>query len=191
MSWAEEKLALRKRFRQMRRRQDRDALAAASGLICDRLLALSQLQKADRVFCYVSYGGEVETRPLLTALLESGKTLLLPRCQLGARIDCVPVSNLDELSPGAYGILEPPQSYPAVDWTQVDFAVIPALACGENGFRLGQGGGYYDRFLSGAGCLSAALCLEEFLIPAVPQEEHDQPVGWIITQRRTLCFEKP
>lgn len=185
-----EKAALRGRFRGLRRCLDREALRRDSQIICARLLALPSLRAAQGVFCYVSYGNEVETGPLLEALLSGGKTLLVPRCRERGRMDCVPVTSLSQLRPGAYGILEPPPELPAAGKERVDFAVVPALACGEDGSRLGQGGGYYDRFLENFGRPSAALCLEECLLPALPAEKHDRPVDWIITQRRAICIEE-
>ena len=58
------------------------------------------------------------------------------------------ITSLDQLTPGAYGILEPPADSPAIEADGVDFAVLPCLSCSHSGHRLGQGGGFYDRFLA-------------------------------------------
>ena len=105
-------------------------------------------------------------------------------------MDCVPITSLDDLRPGAYGILEPPPDTPAVPAASVDFAIVPAVACGRDGSRLGQGGGYYDRFLQQTGCAFAALCTETFLLPRVPCEAHDRNMKIIVTQQRVLRFEE-
>ena len=105
-------------------------------------------------------------------------------------MDCVPITSLGDLRPGAYGILEPPSGAPAVPAASVDFAIVPAVACGRDGSRLGQGGGYYDRFLQQTGCAFAALCTEAFLLPCVPCEAHDRNMKIIVTQQRVLRFEE-
>lgn len=187
---SEKKAALRSHLRKMRRELDREVLFRESAQLCARLLELPELQRAQTVFCYVSYGGEVETHRLIERLLSLGKQVLVPRCRAHGVMDCVPITSLAQLVPGMKGILEPPAELRAVGPETVEFAVIPAVGCGEDGSRLGQGGGYYDRFLERASCGHAALCLEAFLLPSVPAEPHDQTMKYIVTQQRVLRFEE-
>ena len=105
-------------------------------------------------------------------------------------MDCVPITSLRQLVPGKLGIPEPPEELGVADPETVDFAVIPAVACGLDGTRLGQGGGYYDRFLERVDCVRAAVCLEAFLLPGIPVEPHDQTMNYIVTQQRVLRFEE-
>lgn len=185
----EEKARLRAWVRRQRREQPQERLMRESKEICQRLLALPELERARTVFCYVSCGGEVETHRLIVCLLEREKRVLTPRCRENGRMDCVPITGMEQLRPGAYGILEPLPELEALPPEAVDFAVIPALACGLDGSRLGQGGGYYDRFFAGTDCASAALCQECFLLPTVPCEAHDRRMKRIVSSQRTLCFE--
>jgi len=184
-----QKAELRSRLRKERRTLDREVLAAESAALCKNLLALPELNEAKTVFCYVSCGGEVQTHELIETLLAQGKTVAVPRCRTGGLMDCVPIVSLEELSPAAMGILEPTDDTPTIPWAQIDFAVVPAVACSEKGERLGQGGGYYDRFLEKTGCPFAAVCLEQFLLPSLPCEAHDQFMKIIVTQQRVLRFE--
>ena len=187
---AQQKKRLRAQLRQKRRALDPEMLLRDSAAICSRLLELPELRRAWTVFCYVSCGGEVETHRLIGHLLKQGKTVLVPRCGARGLMDCVPITSLADLRPGAYGILEPPSGAPAVPAASVDFAIVPAVACGRDGSRLGQGGGYYDRFLQQTGCAFAALCTEAFLLPCVPCEAHDRNMKIIVTQQRVLRFEE-
>lgn len=189
-SLAQEKANLRSVLRRKRRLQEREALLADSQDIGVRLLELPELQKADTVFCYVSYGGEVETHRLIKTLLAQGKTVLVPRCKAEGKMDCVPIRALDDLRPGMKGILEPTDEVPGISPDLVDFAIVPAVACGEDGSRLGQGGGYYDRFLQKVSCAFAAICQEPFLLPTIPCEPHDHKMKIIVTPRRVLRFEE-
>jgi 5-formyltetrahydrofolate cyclo-ligase len=189
-SLAQEKANLRSVLRRKRRQQDREKLLADSQAIGIRLLQLPELQRAETVFCYVSCGGEVETHRLIETLLAGGKTVVVPRCKPEGRMDCVPIAALSDLMPGAMNIPEPRMDAPSIPAAQVDFAVVPAVACGEDGSRLGQGGGYYDRFLEKASCEFAAICQTEFLLPAIPCEAHDRKMKMIVTPQRVLRFEE-
>lgn len=184
------KVQLRSRLRKARRELDREVLYRESQKLCLRLLELPELQRAQTVFCYVSYGGEVKTHRLIETLLSQGKRVLVPRCRENGMMDCVPIESLEQLLPGKMGILEPPADLETADPRMVEFAVIPAVGCGMDGTRLGQGGGYYDRFLEKVDCAQAVLCLEEFLLPSVPNEPHDRKMKCIVTQQRVLRFEE-
>lgn len=93
--------------------------------------------------------------------------------------------SLSELRPGAFGLLEPPEGRPLEPVPGL-LAVVPAMACDKRGIRLGKGGGYYDRFLSGFEGVTACLVLEQMLFDALPREPHDAPVRYLFTQQRTI-----
>lgn len=187
---AQEKAKLRKELRRKRRQQDREKLLRDSEAVCARLLELPELQRAGTVFCYVSCGGEVETHRLIETLLHQGKNVLVPRCKPEGEMDCVPIAALSDLVPGAMRIPEPRGDAPCIPAERVDFAVVPAVACGKDGSRLGQGGGYYDRFLARVSCDFAAVCQTDFLLPAVPCEAHDRKMNIIVTPQQVLRFEE-
>ena len=92
------------------------------------------------------------------------------------------VTDLKELSPGAYGILEPPAGSPSLSPDQADLAVIPCLTCSREGRRLGRGGGYYDRFLSRYRGAAVLVCREKLLRQEIPFGLHDYPVPWVVTE---------
>ena len=181
-----QKNALRTTLRKQRRQLDRNWLMEQSAGVCALLTQLPELAAAQTVFCYVSCGGEVETHRLIRTLLEQGKRVAVPRCKDKGMMECVLIRSLEELIPGRMGIPEPGQEAPAISQKEIQFAVVPAVACGEDGTRLGQGGGYYDRFLEQVHCAFAAVCLEQFLLPTLPHETHDQSMKIIVTQRRVL-----
>ena len=186
----EEKSQLRNQIRAARKQLDRTFLLEQSEALCCRLLELPELQRAKTVFCYVSCGGEVETHRLIDTLLAQGKQVVVPRCRAKGIMDLVPIVSLAELKPSRMGILEPDAEAACVEPCEIEFAVVPAVACGEDGSRLGQGGGYYDRFLETADCDFAAICLENFVFPTLPCEPHDRFMNIIVTQQRVLRFEE-
>ena len=89
-----------------------------------------------------------------------------------------------DLSPGKFGIPEPPPDFPAADRDGISLAVVPCLAADEDAWRLGRGGGYYDRFLEGFSGDTVLVCPEALVLPRVPREEWDRKCGRLITEDR-------
>ena len=75
-----------------------------------------------------------------------------------------------------FGMLEPGPRRPVAPPEEIDLILVPGLAFDRSGYRLGQGGGYYDRYLPRSRACMVALCRDCFLLSAVPREEHDRPV---------------
>ncbi|WP_287227991.1 5-formyltetrahydrofolate cyclo-ligase [Oscillibacter sp.] len=121
-------------------------------------MALPEYRSAGAVFCFVSAGREIDTRPILEQTLADGKMLCVPLCVADGIMELRAIRNLEELFPGAYGILEPPADSPALSPDQIDLAVIPCVTCSREGRRLGRGGGYYDRFLAHYRGAAVLLC---------------------------------
>ena len=115
--------------------------AAGEGIV-RRLTAHPAWAAADSVFCYVGRRGEIDTRPLLRAALEEGKTLAVPLCMGPGVMQARAVRSLEELAPaGPYGIPEPPAGAPEVPPQRLALCVLPCLAAAPDGTRLGYGGG--------------------------------------------------
>lgn len=182
MTKQEEKQRLRRVIRELdaqlspRYRMDTDRAIAA------HLLAMPEYQAAGAIFCFVGTGHEVNTRPILADALAAGKLLCVPRCTDG-RMELRQITALDQLSPGAYGILEPPADAALCCVDTVDFAVLPCVTCNHSGQRLGHGGGYYDRFLSTYRGGTVLLCREKLIRAEIPIEPWDMPIPWVLTER--------
>ena len=151
--------------------------------IAAHLLAMPEYTAAGTVFCFVGGTREIDTRPILEHALTAGKTLCAPLCVGKGVMELRQVTDLSALSPGAYGILEPPGDSSIIAVDQVDLAILPCVTCDRFGRRLGQGGGYYDRFLSKYRGGTVLLCRERLLREEIPLEPHDYPVPWVLTER--------
>ncbi len=183
MTVAEQKAALRKKLRTMERilpQSYRDESAAA---ICRRVTELPEYQAAKVVFAFVGTEREIDTTALLRDVLHSGRTLCLPRCGAAHSMALCHVTSLEQLKPGAYGILEPVEDCPLLTVEDIDFVATPCLSCDLRGDRLGQGGGYYDRFFDRYHGPAALLCREKLLSDQVPMEEHDKRFSLIVTEK--------
>lgn len=98
------------------------------------------------------------------------------------------VSDFSQLRRGAFGFLEPPEDAPVME--EPEWAVVPGLAFDREGFRLGRGGGYYDRWLTGSGCRTIGLCRPERLLDRLPRDQWDMPVDTVITGVETCRMIK-
>lgn len=182
MTVTEKKRALRQKLRTMERmlpQAYRDASAAA---ICHQVMGLPEYETAQVVFAFVGTEREIDTTALLRHVLARGKTLCLPRCGPEGSIDLCRVDTLEQLAPGTYGILEPMENCPLLEAEDIDFVVTPCLSCDRQGNRLGQGGGYYDRFFARYHGNAALLCREKLLSEEVPMEPHDKRFELIVTE---------
>ena len=156
--------------------------AAGEGIV-RRLTAHPAWAAADSVFCYVGRRGEIDTRPLLRAALEEGKTLAVPLCMGPGMMQARAVRSLEELAPaGPYGIPEPPAGAPEVPPQRLALCVLPCLAAAPDGTRLGYGGGYYDRYLEYYQGPAILVCPDRLLQPRVPVGLHDRRVPIVATE---------
>lgn len=183
MSKQEEKQQLRRIVRQLEADLSSRYKEASSRAICDHLLAMPEYQEADTVFCFVGTEREINTRPILKDVLRRGKTLCAPLCIAPGRFEPRLITDLSQLIPGAYGVLEPSADSSLVDIDGIDFAVIPCLTCNHLGQRLGKGGGYYDRFLAHYRGGTVMLCREKLIREEIPLEPHDYPVPLVLTEK--------
>lgn len=147
-------------------------------------------QKAQMVFCYVSMGAEIDTRPFIARMHKEGKQVCVPLCTAKGVMEARQIKNDKELAPGAMGILEPLPHCKLVPPKQIELAIVPCLACDRRGYRLGYGGGYYDRYLQRWDGVGIVLCRADFVLPQVPVNNTDVPLPYIATEEGIVVAEK-
>lgn len=184
-----DKAPCRKLFRERRRSLSQEIRAEKSRLLCQAVLSLPAWQNSATVLLYCPVGEEPDLLPLARSACALGKQIAFPRCEDESgqmRFRLVP--SPDALTKGKYGIPEPAGIMPEVSDFSACLCIVPALAFDTDGFRLGYGGGYYDRFLSAhrevtslgavfSDCLSGS---------PLPREAHDRPVDLLITEERRI-----
>ena len=192
MDIAHQKQMLRSIVRAQARALDDAYQQTASAAICRHLTAHSAYQNAVVVLAFVGTKREVDTEAFLRSAWADGKTLCVPRCREGRLMDVCAIRSYGDLEAGAYGILEPKADCPLVSAQDIDFAVIPCLTFDRSGNRLGQGGGYYDRFLPFLRCPTFLVCREKLVVERVPCEAHDCHCDCLVTENGVFspdCFE--
>lgn len=153
--------------------------------VCRRVLELPAYRNAKTVFCYAAMEGEIRTEEILLRAWEDGKRVAVPKCRRDGLMDACEITSLASLSVGRFGILEPKEGAPVVPPEEIGLAVVPCLACDRRGYRLGYGGGYYDRYLAKADCTAVVLCRESLLLEKIPAEPFDCRADWVITRSET------
>lgn len=151
-----------------------------AGALFDRFLALPQVAEADTVMVFYGTGREPDTLPLIRTLLDLGKRVALPVVLPHRGMEARQVLDLDRLIPNRFGIPEPDGSCPVIGKSEIAVALIPHLMCDREGYRLGWGGGYYDRWLSDFPGFTVCICRPGRLVEHMPREEFDVPVKLVL-----------
>lgn len=162
------KRELRRELIERRKALDRTEKAVMDNDIFERIKPF--LDKASAVFVYASTETEVDTRRIISYCLEHGITTALP-VSGDTELTFYCIDSTDDLKTGRFGIDEPKREKAAVA-DERTLCVVPALCADGNGYRLGYGRGYYDRFLSGFCGVSVILCYRSFK-REIPREAHD------------------
>lgn len=169
----DDKTGLRIRFKNLRKTFD---LGLLSELLTEKIRSSEVYQRACNVMIFYPTKYEIDVRGLLE---DAGKTFYLPRVN-GAELQVCPYCKDDLLEKSAYNIMEPCNK--PVDAKVLDLIIVPALAVDKKNYRLGYGGGFYDRFLSKN--LSAKTMVpvsEKQVVETLPVEDFDRPVDFVIT----------
>lgn len=183
MSISEEKKEIRKEIKRRRLQLDEEFLARVDKELPEDIFSLDddefkeRLRSSKRIALYRATGGELPCDGLAKALMKKGKICCFPRVEGDDMVFC----DCDDLSSkcfetGAFGILEPVSSLAAVDPASIDIVVLPAVAYNEEGTRLGQGKGFYDRFyagIKGRKPFLLGICYDFQISSEIPVEEHD------------------
>ncbi|MCS7202170.1 MAG: 5-formyltetrahydrofolate cyclo-ligase [Dictyoglomus sp.] len=142
-------------------------------------------KRAEITHIYISFGSEVDTRFIIYHALAENKKVL---CPIINEKDLLvgEIKSFNDLIPGPYGILQPKISI-NFDLEKIDVIIVPGVAFDKEGFRLGYGKGFYDRFLAKLKKpIKIGLIYDELIIDSLPRNEEDIPVDIIISEKRII-----
>ena len=182
-----DKAALRRRYLRQRESFPPQKVAAASRALCERLARWTTLREAQTILAYLAFRNELDLCPLFERL--PGKRWVVPRIE-GDRLVLHPYDPA-RLVRHRFGMLEPAADLPVIEPTALDLILVPGVAFDRQGYRLGFGGGYYDRFLATTSALRVGVTYDECLTDVLLRDDHDQPMDWIVTPTRLFAVEKP
>ena len=162
----------------------REQKQAMDQALTDQFLEHPFYQEAKIIATYLSFPHEFQTQELIEQALKDGKKVLIPKTYPKGRMDFV-VYNPQQLVKTSFGLLEPQGDLEVVDASQIDLIHVPGLAFTTEGYRIGYGGGYYDRYLkhfSGHTFSTIYPCQIKDFIP----EKHDIPVQEVLIDEGNL-----
>lgn len=173
----EEKAKIRKAKRRARASFVGEERAAADEAIYNKFMSLRFIKDYESFFIYNSVNSEADTKRLIKTLADMGKKIYLPRV-MGKYVEAVPLS--DKLIKSPFGIEEPVGN---AYMGHIDAAVVPAFALDLHGWRVGYGGGYYDRFLANRKIFKIGYCYDFQRVRSAPAASHDIPMDYILTDK--------
>lgn len=182
------KADLRRVVRKRLRRMSPEHRQKKSSMATRNLIATPIFREAAVVMMYLSMEYEVDTRQIIQAAWKQNKAVAVPKMRWAESI-MLPVrlnSLGDRFSEEVSG-LRNPVSEDQVPVDKIDLVVVPLLAMDDQGNRLGQGGGHYDRFFARAGltAVRCGLAFHEQRVDRVPTVETDQPLHMMVTDTET------
>lgn len=178
--------------------RSRDALSGQqrklkSSLILERLCSMRVVQESSLFFVYVSFASEVDTHGFIRMLLVKGKRVCVPSVDRVSKIMTASLitSMEHDLAPGCFGILEPaPGCIHPVEATTIQAVIVPGVCFANDGFRIGYGGGYYDRFLKNCPAVTIGLAFDMQVFDRVPHDVRgDVPLEYVVTESSIIAAE--
>ncbi len=181
---ADEKKRLRTHYRNMRGKMTGEYKRSLDIEIASRLLCTEEYMNAKALLIYVATEYEVETRGIIHAAFACGKAVAVPKCEGKGVMNFYLITSEEDLQSGFGGIMEPDVSRckPLEDFSH-SICIVPGLSFDPEGYRLGSGGGYYDRFLSDYEGISVGLCYGSFITWELPRAPHDKATQLLVTDR--------
>jgi len=186
------KPALRRRLREVLASMSDADRHAKSAAACSFLAGTPEFAAASCVMLYLSTQTEIDTAPLALKCWQAGKMVVVPRVSWDQRrMIPIEISSLQTgLTTTGHGIREPDSSGKPIPTNLVDLVVVPGLGFTENGYRIGRGMGFYDRFLAQGDFvgISCGLAFQDQIVPEVPVLDHDVPLSMLVTDRGVRRF---
>lgn len=151
---------------------------------------LKEFELGSHVFVYLDFRNEVQTRSIIKHLKDIGvKVYVSKMCMKERSMTLYEFESFDRLVTNNYGIAEPDETHKRLDDISIlTSSIIPGVAFDESMYRMGYGGGFYDRFLKAApeNMKRIALAFEIQIVKTTHPAEHDEKMDLILTEKRTL-----
>lgn len=159
--------------------------------LAEQLLQEPSIQKAGTIAITLSNQPEVDTTLIIEQLWKLNKQVAIPKCQPADRsMQFYIIESFAQTERAYKNILEPiPEIAEKVEKAAIDVIVVPGVVFDRRGYRIGFGGGYYDRFLIGYNGKRIALAFDEQLLNEIPRESHDLPVHILLTDNERIICE--
>lgn len=159
-------------MQQLRNAMAEEVKAVADKAICEKLIAITEQRKPQVVHTYLPMGSEVDVWPAIHHLHALGVTIVAPKALRNGKTEHWVLTDVNALEDGIFGTKHPANSM--LHEGDIDFFIIPGLAFSPDNYRIGYGGGYYDKFLKDhPSAYKAGVCYPFQVLNEIPVEPHD------------------
>lgn len=156
--------------------------------ILNTLITMKEYKEAKQVLLYMALDDEISVDALIDLARINGKSIAAPYCvDSNGNMEFYYINTFDDLKIGSFGVREPDiEKCKRVTDYKNSIIIVPGIAFDTNGYRLGYGKGYYDRFLQNHSLISIGLCYNSFVKNQLPIDKYDKSVDYIITESRLI-----
>ncbi|MFS0861558.1 5-formyltetrahydrofolate cyclo-ligase [Fredinandcohnia sp. 179-A 10B2 NHS] len=185
------KQELRKEMKQTLLSIHSDTFASWSETITKHVIHLPEWQNAQTIGVTISGDYEVNTEGLIKHAWENNKRVVVPKCHPKTKdMTFREIKSFEQLEVVYFGLKEPiEEQTTSVDQSQIDLVIVPGLYFTKRGYRLGHGGGYYDRYLSSYNGQTISLAFPMQIVESLPIEEFDVPVQKLVTPSQVITCD--
>lgn len=188
------KKTLRQKMLQKRSHLTIDEINIRSKTISNSLYETEYYKNAETIMTFLSFQSEVNTRYIVEDSIGLGKSIVVPiTIPETKELKISKLFDYSELEIGHYNILTPKKEFLRfTDPRTIDLILVPGLIFAKDGYRIGYGGGYYDRFLSklDPSVTKIGIGFDLQVQDKVPTDKYDVPVDFILTEKRLIKIKK-
>lgn len=185
------KTVLRKEIQARRNHLSPPEMIHYSEKICRLVTSSTRFFRAQHILLYCNYGSETRTSYIFEAAKKAGKNTYYPKVE-GDNMYFYKVNSLSELSDGYRGIKEPYHPSRAFQNSRNNMdsmIIVPGLVFGRDGYRIGYGRGFYDRYLADyPGLWKTGICYGVQIVKDCPHEDHDICMDEIICEQGVITL---
>lgn len=179
-----QKNEIREKFKEIRNGYSDFDRAEKDAKIANRVISSITFRHCKNILLYASKEKEIDTKEIFETALKSGKNVYFPKCFEGGIMKYYKVESKEHLKPGQFDILEPDGSTSEfVQSFEPSLCIVPALIFDKDGYRIGYGKGFYDRFLSKFKGVSIGLAYRELIQEKLPRGHFDRHVDIIVSDK--------
>ena len=187
MKITEHKKILRQNLRTLRDGFGDEFIKTASAKVCENIVSCREFVEADIILLYFPVKNELSVLPLIDTAKKLNIKIAFPVCEKATKtLIFKEIESIDDLKSADFGLLEPCDTCKEAHLTQSSLCIVPALAFSHDGYRIGYGGGYYDRFLEDFPGVSIGVAYRELTLESLPHEPHDKKVYILVNEGGVL-----
>lgn len=183
---------LRQQYRTLRKGMTPEEKRQKDQAIFEQITVSSYYKQADTLLCFVSTPLEIDTHRLIDFALSQGKRVAVPKCldQAGTMAFFV-IRSFDDMEKSTFSLWEPrAEKCEALLDVRASICIVPGFSFDPEGYRLGYGKGYYDRFLSKYSEIKIGICYNNCVAPKLPHGRFDVPVDYLFTEKYVKKIKK-